>query len=82
MVRVGDQNVYSVADDGIGVAPQDRADVFHMFHRLHRSAGPPGSGMGLAICKRVVERHGGRIWVDDGIDGGLRVSCTLPAVDD
>ncbi len=78
---VGHDRVFSVADAGIGVADESRADIFRMFHRLNQRNGPAGTGIGLAICKRIVERHEGRIWIDDSPDGGLCVSFSLPAAD-
>lgn len=77
--RVGDDQVFSVADTGIGVSSEDRADMFRMFHRLDPQSSSPGNGMGLAICNRIVERHGGSIWADDSPSGGLCVSFSLPA---
>jgi signal transduction histidine kinase len=78
---VGHDRVFSVADAGIGVADESRADIFRMFHQLNQRNGPAGTGIGLAICKRIVERHEGRIWIDDSPDGGLCVSFSLPAAD-
>lgn len=77
--RVGDDQVFSVADTGVGVSSEDRADIFRMFHRLVPQTGPQGNGMGLAICNRIVERHGGSMWADDSPSGGLCVSFSLPA---
>lgn len=77
--RVGDDQVFSVADTGIGVSSEDRPDMFRMFHRLDPQSTSPGNGMGLAICNRIVERHGGSIWADDSPSGGLCVSFSLPA---
>jgi len=71
------ERTFTVSDNGLGIAPADRARVFAMFERVDRRI--PGSGIGLATCQRVVEGHGGRIWVDDGIDGGVAVCFTLPA---
>jgi signal transduction histidine kinase len=50
-----------------------------MFSRLAQSVDQPGSGIGLAICHRVVQAHGGRMWVEDGTNGGARLCFTLPA---
>jgi signal transduction histidine kinase len=69
----------SVSDNGIGIPREDREAIFAMFARLPQSSDRPGSGIGLAICHRVVQAHGGRVWVEDGIAGGARVCFTLPA---
>ena len=69
----------SVCDNGIGVPIEHRDRVFTMFTRLATSTDRPGSGIGLAICHRVVQAHGGRLWVEDGDSGGARLRFTLPA---
>lgn len=68
----------AVRDNGIGIAPEHRAEVFGVFTRLNAPDVFPGSGIGLATCTKVVNHHRGRIWVDDGIDGGTAVLVWLP----
>ena len=68
---------FTVSDNGRGIHSADRERVFAMFERLDSRM--PGSGIGLATCRRIIEGHGGRVWLDDGIDGGLAVHFTLPA---
>jgi PAS domain S-box-containing protein len=78
----GDFWKFTVADNGIGIAPEDRERVFALFQRLHSGDEYPGTGIGLAICKRIVERHGGRIWVDSIPGEGAAFSFSLPAAAD
>jgi light-regulated signal transduction histidine kinase (bacteriophytochrome) len=73
----GEWRLY-VRDHGIGIAQEHRQNVFVIFRRLHSREEYPGSGIGLAVCKRIVERHGGRIWVDTTVGGGCTFWFTLP----
>jgi len=71
----------SVADNGIGIAPEFAEKVFVIFQRLHGREAYPGTGIGLALCRRIVEHHGGTIRIDPAYSGGTRVCFTLPAAD-
>ncbi|WP_395399419.1 ATP-binding protein [Pseudoduganella sp. UC29_106] len=70
-----------VADNGIGVPAEYRERIFGMFQRLHGRREYAGTGIGLAICQKIVERHGGAIWVEDAAGGGTQFVFTVPACD-
>ncbi|AGB38436.1 PAS domain S-box protein [Natronococcus occultus] len=80
--RHGAQWRISVHDEGIGIDPEETERIFEVFHRLHTHEEYAGSGIGLALCRRIVERHGGEMWADSEPGKGSTFTFTLPAVDE
>lgn len=70
---------FSVSDNGIGVQPQFEEDIFKMFKKLHSSGEFTGSGVGLALCRKIVELHGGKIWLAHSDENGSTFTFTLPS---
>lgn len=72
---------FSVSDNGLGIAPEYRDKVFMIFQRLQNRKDYDGTGIGLAHCRKVVEMHGGKIWIEDGRDGGTKFVFRIAELD-
>lgn len=69
--------VFSVADNGIGIDPQHHKRIFELFQRLHKQEDYPGDGIGLTLCRRIVGRHGGKIWLESQLGKGCTIFFAL-----
>jgi light-regulated signal transduction histidine kinase (bacteriophytochrome) len=74
--------VFSVCDNGMGIDPKDIENIFEIFHRSKGGSDQPGTGIGLAICKRIIELYNGRIWVESDLGKGSTFLFTIPIVSD
>jgi signal transduction histidine kinase len=76
--RDGEYWLFSLADNGIGIPAEYAERIFVIFQRLHDKAAYPGTGIGLAMCRKIIEYHGGRMWLDTTVTSGARFCFTLP----
>ena len=74
----GNDWVFSVRDNGVGIAPEHTEEIFYLFSPYHNRQASLGSGISLAVCKKIVEQHGGRIWVDSSVGDGTTFRFSIP----
>jgi light-regulated signal transduction histidine kinase (bacteriophytochrome) len=76
--RESDHWLFRVTDNGIGIDPAYADKIFVIFQRLHSKEAYPGTGIGLSLCRKIIEHHGGRIWLDPEVSAGAGICFTLP----